>query len=360
MLFRHHWAQRHFAQPEVEVYLPGGTADTARLITDVDVLSLSPHEDLYFERTLGDCRTLKSQSPVNRALWLSGLMRLVGAKSGLVLLQLPAIEQDHKLAAQRVGVTLLNDVEFVVYDRAKITPGGSSGAGVTVQDIRDLRASVSRFDGLVPLVSYLYRDAWHERPARSLIRRLLGRLREAAGEFDPASVIHCALLCDAAAILSIGLAECAGMVFETYLHPAHKQDLEHILRMFIWGGRQQYEFYQGVREKMIEAQTGGQADAGSLDLPEWEGFLQLIRNLLEQPREAFMIPWLLRQYAIDLFRGLPFRPRVTRADLIPLKQAMLVLGYTCKAAGVPRQFDATLVDGLVSVQGELVTGPSEC
>jgi hypothetical protein len=359
MLFRHHWVQRHFAQPEVEIFLPGGVTDPVRIITDVDVFCLSPHEDLYFERILGDCRTLKSQSAVNRGLWLSGLMQLVGARSGTVLLHLPAIEQDHKLAAQRVGVTLLTQDEFAVYDRAKVPPGGYSEAGVTVQDLRDLRAAAVRFSGMVPLVTYIYRDAWQERPFRNMIRRLIGHLRGAAGEFDPDKAEHRALLCDASAILSIGLAECAGTVFQNFLHPAHKEELDQHLRMLIWGGRERYEFYQSMRAKLLEARAGEQADLSALELPEWAAFLQLVRSLLDQPGKAFEVPWLLRQYAVDVFRGRPFQPRVTRADAIPLKQAMTVLDYACKAAGVPREFAANLVGDLVGVQAALVTSQAE-
>src|SRR5262245_9624408 len=107
MLFQHHWSQRHFAQPEVEVYSPGGGDDGNRLITDVDVLALRPHPDLYFERLLGDCKTLRQMSPVNRALWLRGLMHFLGARSGIVLLKAEGgIESDHRLAAQRIGVQL--------------------------------------------------------------------------------------------------------------------------------------------------------------------------------------------------------------------------------------------------------------
>ena len=142
LLFQHHWAQRHFVQPEVEVFHDGGIADPTRAITDVDVFALRPHEGLFFERVLGDCRTLAKQSPINRALWLRGLMQFMGAREGCVLLKAErGIEPDHKLAASRMGVLLFSQEDFGVYDKATVYPGGSKGASVTVQDIRDLRSS---------------------------------------------------------------------------------------------------------------------------------------------------------------------------------------------------------------------------
>jgi hypothetical protein len=164
------------------------------------------------------------------------------------------------------------------------------------------------------------------------------------------------LLCDAAAILSIGLAECAGRIFQNYLHPAEKDELATHLRMLIWGGKEQYEFIRMAYQRLQEAK--GAVDLEPLELPEWNSFLQLVRNLLEQPGKSFEIPWLLRQYAIDLFRNRSMQRRLTRGDLVTLKQGMLVLSYVCKAAGVPREFEAALVGELVRLQAVLANTTS--
>jgi hypothetical protein len=296
---------------------------------------------------------------VNRALWLSGLIRFVGARGGTVLLKVPSIESEHKLAANRVGVALLSQNDFAVYDQAKVFPGGSSGAGVTVQDLRDLRDSNGRFERLRPLLDFLYRDAWEELQFRFLIRRLVGFLRGAAGEFDPAKLEHHALLCDAAAILSIGLAECTGRIFQNYLQPEQKDELANHLRLLMWGGREQYDFVRLAHQRIQEAKGVGAADIEPLDLSEWNSFLQLVRSLLDQPSKAFDLPWLLRQYAVDVFRGKTLRPRVGLSDLVTLKQAMLVLGYVCKAAEVPKEFEATLTSELVGIQAVLVNEMTE-
>lgn len=280
-LFKHFWAQRCFVQPEVEVIHSGGLASEAKTLTDVDVYALRPHPDLFFERLLGDCRTLKSQSPVNRALWLSGLVKYVGARSGIVLLKVASqIEQDHKFAANRVGVLLFSEEDFAIYDKAKLFPDGSGSIGVSVQDARDLRQVNAKYETLRPLLDYLYRGVWQEMTFRTLIRHTVGVLRTVVGELDPAKREHIALLCDAAAIFSLGVADYTGRIFHQHLHPTQKEQLSESLRMLLWGGREQYQLYQKLRQMLLEAKGVPEAEQGILDLPEWNSFVQLMRHAL--------------------------------------------------------------------------------
>jgi hypothetical protein len=356
-LFKHFWAQRCFVQPEVEIIHSGGLASEARALTDVDVFALRPHPDLGFERLLGDCRTLKSQSPVNRALWLSGLVRYVGARSGIVLLKTASpIEQDHKFAAGRVGILLFSEEDFVTYDKAQNGPEGSGAIATSVQDARDLRQLNAKHENLRPLLDYLYRGAWQELSFRSLIRHTVGSLQAAAGELDPAKREHVALLCDAAAIFSVGVADCAGRVFHQYLHPAEKEQLSESLRMLLWGGREQYQLYQQLRQMLLEAKGVEEAEQGRLDLPEWNSFVQLMRHAIERPSVPFHVPWILRSFAIHLLKERDPLAFARKEDLPQLRLAMLVISYVCKAIGVPRDFEAKLAGELVRAQS-LLAGP---
>jgi hypothetical protein len=355
-LFAHFWVQRCYAQPEVDIYPPGGEAESHRMVTDIDVFGLRPHPDLVFERVLGDCRTLRQQSPMNRALWLSGLMRFVGARSGIVLLKEDAkIEPDHRAAAHRIGVHLFNLHEFLVYDRALVQPSAFKVASVTVQSLRDFRASNNRFERLRPLLEFLYRDAWQTASYRSLIRRAIGHVRTVAGEFDPSKVEHVALICDAAGVLAMGLADCAGTIFQQYLQPPRKEDLAESLRIHLWDGRAQYAFMEEIRQKLHQNVAGSPIDLPPLELPNWNEFVQLVRHLIDQPRAAFYTPWFLRQLAMDIFRRQTPLTDVTPQDAVPLKQAMLIVSYLCKAGELPREFDAVISGELVRVQGALAT-----
>jgi len=355
LLFKHYWAQGYFAQTEVDIHFQEGVDGTNKFITDVDVYALRPHPDLCYERILGDCRTLKAMSPVNRALWVRGLMDLIGAKTGCVLLSSNTrIERDHKLAANQLGVTLLNQNEFKVYDRSIVYPDGSEKVVVSTKDLAVLKSLPSRFPKLERVTSYLYRDAWREDGPHKLIRHTLAALRSTYGEFDPAKPEHVALFCDSAAIFGIGLAECAGRIFQQYLQPDDKGTLSESLRVLVWGGKETYNYYQKYHKKLLQIRAGVEVDEqDSLELPEWNGFVQLIRNILEYPAAAFTVPLLLRRMASDTLNKAAILEDATSKDLVALKLAMLTLSYLVKASIIPREFEQTLVDQLVAVQTRL-------
>jgi hypothetical protein len=282
-------------------------------------------------------------------------MALVNARGGTVLLKVDSIEQDHRLAAARVGVSLFSQDDFVVFDKAINYPAGSQEATVGAQDVRDLAAANKKYQGLHGLLDYLARDAWQEPAARHLIRRTLGEVRAASGELDPAKPEHLALVVDAAAVFSIGLAECVGRTFQHFLQPSEKSMLGDVLHRFLWGGREGVQFYQTLRQQVLKAADGGaEAAPGSLELPEWNSFIQLVRSMLEQPPASFEVPWLLRHFAVDTFRARVPLPFATRRELFAVKQAMLVLSYLCRAAGLPREFDFNLSSELVSIQSAIV------
>ncbi|MBI4219436.1 MAG: hypothetical protein HY682_04770 [Chloroflexi bacterium] len=359
LVFRHYWAQRSFVQPEVDVYYAAGTEGATKRITDVDVLALRPHPDLYFERVLADCRTLKGQSPITRALWLRGLMHFLHARAGCVVLRLSqGIEPDHKLAASEMNILLLTEDDFRVYDRSIVPPAGTDHADVSARDVIVLRDSCQRYAGLQPLIAYVARDAWQERTFGDLIRHSIAALRKAASELDPAKTEHYALVCEAAAVLAIGVAECAGRLFHQYLHPEQKEVLAESLKVLLWGGREQYEFYQNVRQKLYEAKGSAPAELAPLELPEWNLFVQLIRNIVEQPARAFHVPWMLRRLAIDIHRGHSPLFSVERDDLIVLKFSMMLLSYACRAPGLPSAFEKELTGGLVRIQSRVAANDS--
>ncbi len=358
-LFKHYWAQRYFAQPEVKIFCDEGIEPSPKEITDVDVYALRPHPDLYFERLLGDCRTLKGQSPISRSLWLRGLIDLVDAHSGCVLLETPRIERDHKLAASQIRVTLLSGADFKAYDRSLVYPDGSDKIGTSISHLRDLRDVSKKFPKLEPLLRYLYVGAWQDRSFGSLIRHLIGNLKHVNTELDPSRTDHLAVVADAAAVLSIGIAECAGKIFHQYLHPPDKGLLSEALKLLLWGGHETYVFHAALRQRLMSAKgLIASEDPGSLELPEWNLFVQLVRHVLDRPKEMFVCPWLLRQFAVDILTvARPFRD-LTKADLLALKFSMLTVEYACRAAGLPRQFNDVLTDALVRGQSDLVSGMS--
>src|ERR1700733_6394334 len=107
MLYKHFRAQGWMAQVEVPIIAAHGVSKSAPVVTDVDVLGFCPSPDLKWRLIIGDCKTRRKESPVNRVLWVRGLQDSMGAASSIVLLQrdeFSAIERDHKQFADRLDV----------------------------------------------------------------------------------------------------------------------------------------------------------------------------------------------------------------------------------------------------------------
>lgn len=349
-LFKHFWKQRCFSQPEIDIYCTEGVSGNKKLITDIDVYALRQVPQFGFERILCDCKTLKGQSPINRALWLSGVVRFLDASSGCVLLDLPSIEPDHKLAASSQNITLLNRKDFGVYDKSVNFPEGSGDVQYGLAEVTQLKTIGKRFPRLEPLSNYLYRDAWREPFFGDLIRHTIAHIRSVASELDPSKTDHIALLCDACAIFSIGIAECCGTLFNQYLHPSEKSLLSDSLKVLIWGGKDQYELSKSLREKLLAARGVTGSGIEELELPEWNYFLQVVRNILERPGDAFKLPWLLRHLGFDILRSKLPLVEATVEDLLAVKYAMMVAEYICRASGAPREFQNHIVSLTVRIQ----------
>jgi hypothetical protein len=92
-------------------------------------------------------------------------------------------------------------------------------------------------------------------------------------------------------------------------------------------------------------------------LPDWNGFVQLVRQYLETPATAFHVPWLLRAHAATLLKGAPFGSiQLTRSDTHLLRLAMFTLDYVCRAAGVPKDFADLVTLPLIQAQTEFALG----
>lgn len=354
MLCRHFYTLGWFAQPEVIVFHKGGVNEQKKVITDIDVLALRPGTNLRWEIVLGDCKTLRGQSPANRALWLRGLMSFFNASEGiLVLKKEQPMEIDHKLFASGFGVTLLSEDEFNTYDKAILYPSGSSDSSINLSEIQAIMAISNRFPRIKTLSEYLYALSWNEDNFVELVRKLLGEAQQVSQEIDPLAKDHQALVLDACAIFSIGLAECIGIIFKQYLKPGTQSQLDESLKYLLWGGRSQYDFVAKLRNELIIAKK---ATPTPLTLPEWDRFLQLVRNLLEYPALAFSLPILFRSAAVDILHNRPFLDRYnSEEDLLLVKFGMLVYNYFCRASKFPPQAREIIENEFVKKQTSVLS-----
>src|SRR6185369_1719370 len=127
---------------------------------------------------------------------------------------------DHKLFADSLRITLVDDQEFGTYDRAVVYPAGSKDESDTYQASRRRFADLAtRFALLSPLLRYVQGQAWNEPDHATLLRRTIGAGMETRGELDPARPEHLGLALEATSVFALGLASCVGGVFHQHLLP---------------------------------------------------------------------------------------------------------------------------------------------
>ena len=355
LLLRHLAAQGAYVHSEVLVYHAGGIHPQRKYITDIDVFALRLGNSLNWELILGDCKTQKGQSPANRVLWLRGLMDHFSASSGVIILQKnQAIEVDHKLFAASLGITLIDEKEFEKYDRALVYPDGSSQYGLTLDMLNELRSLPQRFPKFKPFCEYIYSFGWNEENRLDLLRKVIGEAQLISKEVDPRKPEHLALVLDATSVFAVGLAECVGTIFNQYLQPNTLNQLDDALKLVIWGGRSNYEFVSRLRHDLMIARGKPSKPEGALALPSWDEFIQLVRNMLDNPKLAFSVPQLLREAAIDILYNKTFLAHTIKDDLLLLKFAMLVTNYFCRAARFPVETRKSLENEFIKRQSSLV------
>lgn len=337
LLYKHFRAQGWLAQIEVSVTPNLSVSRSTPQITDIDVLAIRPTPDLKWNYVIGDCKTKKRESPINRVLWARGLREAVDATSAIVLLDRQdrtRIELDHKLVADEHNILLVQEDEFSVYDRAIVFPMGSSGFTESVDSLEKLRNGIGqRYVNLAELSNSIMSSYWSITDHSVLLRRSLAELLQHRGEIDPRRDEHLALVVEACIAFSVALASLVGTIFRRHIHPQRREHLEEAARVIVWGGRDQYEFFESIRRQFVD--EAGRPLA-PLTLPEWSKFLELLRVLLETPRLAFRIPPFLRRLSISLVEERNGEFNVGESDRIQIQLSLRVIDYVCRASGLPR------------------------
>ena len=94
-----------FPQVEVDVFPIRQVSKRPSAQTDVDVFTLIPASFGGYSRHVIDSKTKAKESPINRVIWMHGLMKQLGAQTGTCVLKKEAIEVDHRLTAFDLGIT---------------------------------------------------------------------------------------------------------------------------------------------------------------------------------------------------------------------------------------------------------------
>lgn len=417
---RYSVAKRWFPQLELDVSTYITIAKTPTNITDIDVYASVPDDFVGFRTIIFDCKTRKGESPISRAMWQVGLMERLNADRGVCILRVPKIEPDHRYTAAQLRVTLLAESEFDAYAAATSADYSSPLGAIAEIDRWDHFFGIgARFRRLEPAIKFSRSGYWMSETEAEACTRTIFLASKLRPELDPEKPEHLAIVADLAALLMHALARIVINIFGAYLQPGNQADLSRALLYYLYGGKSSYDHLNRVKRMLVESarltdsrttvaaavtagiQTvtqatlqkhipiadpkvrdggddeapdgahvrrsrgvAGQAsDSGAKDLrlPEWDRFVELVRQLLDAPLQVGHAPLILREIAwaaLDAGTGksdgiTAFARTLAASSPQGARFAVLALGYLLRAARLPREFNDVITGRLLAAQTKL-------
>jgi hypothetical protein len=213
---------------------PKGKKDLVRSpleLTDVDVLGIKVDADLSFVRTLVDCTTRKTGSPIGRAFWLRGLMHFFHATRGYAVLARTIPPHERNIAAE-LGVILMDEEDVhLMEERYSISD-------YTVPPHIGNRKAHLYYEGnistlsekLMPLVEFRHRQFWLQKPGRALLNTIF-LPQQLHQELDPSEKFHRALVVDLFTLFCLSV-----ITMCEHLLTTAPRDLRSGVRMYLFGG----------------------------------------------------------------------------------------------------------------------------
>ena len=340
------WQWGGLPQLEVRVLHPEASGKTPMELTDIDVISVLLTQRLDIERITADCKTLKMQSPINRAFWMKGVMDYIGSPRGYVVVR-RAVEEDHKLAAYSMGITLFSDSDFLVFLNKMLPPTFPHKMRIfDYASWKYLEDNLSGISAFARIQDYRNHRFWVDDPARR-IRYCLLEVREQRKKLEPSQKHHKALVLDMITLFSVAFQEMICRLFHLHLLTDDKLLADSYLKTFIYGGRETYDYFNQLSKSIqkLQAQSAPTllpVEVQELSLPEWDRFIQLYRTVLENPQKIRNIPRFLR---FVLFERLLFdnseigvRDAIPEIDTQTIKLTLDIVEYFSKAASLPIGF----------------------
>jgi len=333
-------ANRWFPQLEVDVQPGRALTERAPLVTDLDVLSSIPDEFKGFRSVVFDCKTKAKESPVNRALWLAGVLDRLRADQGFCILKNDRIELDHRLMATRLNIILLGEDEFDLYAKSTseryVLPLGHTCEMSVWEQLFEIPR---HFPNLELGLRFIRSTFWMTDDSAEACRKTLASLKNLHPELDPSKPEHICLFFEFCALFARSLAIVVCQIFKAYLHPANQGDLSEALLVMLYGGREAYE-HRNELYKLVKTKNPEHLPP-DLSLPEWERFLQLVRQCLDAPVELQHAPLILREVGFSVLRGdttMVFAKTLCSRSPQGARFAVLIASYLGKAAKLPPDF----------------------
>jgi len=210
----------------------------------------------------------------------------------------------------------------------------------------------SAFTTLIPAITFSKSWYWMVENEAEACRKTLMLLLKLKPELDPDRREHVAVVGDLSALFMHSLAIIVSKIFAQYLKPKQRDDLSNALLYLLYGGRDSYQMRNILRQKILAAKGMEKVDT-VLSLPEWDMFVQTVRQTLDSPVELNRTPLIIREISWSLLAGMGNREFAKQlSSRFPQGARFAVLGvdYVCKAAQLPPEFRTILTSELMSIQ----------
>lgn len=278
--------QGYWSPIEVELsqYEHGRLDVKRRSLTDVDVFGVKYDQLFTPHKVVGDCKTGKGVSDVNRLFWLRGVMAYFGADQAYFLRG--KIDSHARAIAPKMGLHVLSEPELAALEKktgadSYVLPLADIGIHQQISQAWGLRLPATQkptqedlaIKGVYSYLSYSY---WYVEPFRNLLL-LLGSFARIAQHLDPADPRHTLLAHVGAERFAYSLLDVAA-----HVQAQGASDIPKYSRVYLYGGplalKDKEQFFG-----LLSRVTGKQE---ALDPPFMPDVLELVGRLVRNPGGA--------------------------------------------------------------------------
>ena len=194
--------------------------------------------------------------------------------------------------------------------------------------------------GLSEVYKFVSSGLWNSHESSLRLRTGIAIFKKSRKEFNPANGIHLALLLDLFSLIAIAINQILIELFDSYLLPESKNELDQDLKPIIWGSIENYNYLNELRKHVGNLFPKPEND---LALPEWNMFLEFMRLLLENPLRFNQVPLFLKELAFHYYDNneqdySQYLKTISISNPHLIPQANKLCEYLVKAGGVPREF----------------------
>ena len=325
-------------QLEVDVHPHQMLGQRVTLITDLDVFSSMPDDFNGFRTVVIDCKTRAKESPVNRALWLKGVIDRMKSSQGFCILKKGVIEVDHRLFASQLGVCLIEENEFDLFANATSENFKEKlGHTSNIETWEKYFSLGERFPNLDPAIKFLRSKYWMIEDSAEACRKVLANIKAVKAEIDPGKREHIGFFLDNAALFARSLSILCSFVFRAHLLPKQQGDLEEALKLLLYGGKDTYDHTNSLY-KLLRKERAGEENPPDLTLPEWDKFIKLVRQLLDSPISISKASIILREVGFAHFamsEDSIYAKKLCAESPQSARFSVLIATYLCNAVKLP-------------------------